>query len=225
MGQGRERFVGSSSDLVLKHMVKILEKVERRLGEKLFLKGERCAGPKCALIRRASLPGANKKTASRRRKTASEYGLLLREKQKVRFFYGLDDYEVEMYSGRAERKGIYNSQFLSLLESRLDTVVRYCGFAVSQREARTLVKYGHIAVNGRKVTIPSYQVKKGDSIAIRERSLRLPLFADIDIRLKKHSAPPWILLDAQKREGVVTGVSAELPLTVDVAKVKEFYSR
>lgn len=206
-------------------MVKILEKVERRLGEKLFLKGERCTGPKCALIRRASLPGANKKTAMRRRKSLSEYGLLLREKQKVRFFYGLDDHEVEMYSRKAEKKGIYSSQFLNFLESRLDTVVRYCGFAVSQREARMLVKYGHIAVNGRKATIPSHRVKKGDSIAIRERSLALPLFSDIGPRLKKHSAPPWLLLDAQKKQGTVTGVPAESPLTVDVTKIKEFYSR
>lgn len=182
-------------------------------------------GPKCALIRRASLPGANKKTAGRRKKTLSEYGLLLREKQKVRFFYGLDDHQVEMYSRKAERKGIYNSQFLTLLESRLDTVVRHCGFAVSQREARTLVKYGHIAVNGRKAATPSYQVKKGDTIAIRERSLALPLFAGIDARLKKHNAPSWLLLDAQKKQGTVTGVPAELPLTIDVTKVKEFYSR
>lgn len=206
-------------------MPKILEKVERRLGERLFLKGERCAGPRCSAIRRASSPGARKKTAGKRKKALSEFGLLMREKQKARFFYGLDDNEIERYSQKAAQKGLHNTQFLRFLESRLDTAVRHCGFAVSQREARHLITYGHILVNNKKVTIPSYQVKMGDVVAVRERSLSSPRFADLDARIKKHVSPQWIVLDAQKKQGTVAGVPEGAAFAFDTAKIKEFYSR
>lgn len=206
-------------------MPKVLEKVERRLGERLFLKGERCAGPRCSAIRRASPPGARKRTAGRRKRASSEFGLLMREKQKARFFYGLDDHEIEMYSQKAARTGLHSAQFLCFLESRLDTVVRHCAFAVSQREARHLITYGHILVNNKKVTIPSYQVKKGNVVAVRERSLSSPRFADLDARIKKHVSPPWIALDAQKKQGTVTGVPEGAAFAFDAAKIKEFYSR
>ena len=136
-------------------MGRVLEKVERRLGEKLFLKGEHCAGPKCAAVRRNYPPGVHgqKKKARRSR---SEYSQLLREKQKVRFSYGLDDKDVERYSEEAtKRPGLFVEEFIKMIESRLDNIVWRFGFAVSRRAARLLVNHGHITMNGKILNIPS----------------------------------------------------------------------
>ena len=115
-------------------MAKVLEKVERRLGEKLFLKGDRCIGPKCAFTRRSYAPGLHGK---RKRRGSSEYGELLRAKQRVRFVYGLDDRDIKKYTQEAESKsGVFSSNFWHLLESRLDNAVFRLGFAPSRRNAR-----------------------------------------------------------------------------------------
>ncbi|MBI2640645.1 MAG: 30S ribosomal protein S4 [Candidatus Sungbacteria bacterium] len=206
-------------------MPKILEKVERRLGEKLGLKAERCSGPKCALIRRGFPPGVHGKA---RRRGASEFAGLLREKQKVRFLYGLDDKDVKRYTEEAARRpGVFSSYFLEFLERRLDNAVFRLGFAESRRSARHLVSYGHITVNGKTVTIPSYRVRKGEIIAFKERSLRKGFLGELEQRLKKYQAPAWLALDSSRKEGTV--VSNPLPegveLTADVTKIKEFYSR
>ncbi len=205
-------------------MPKVLEKVERRLGEKLFLKGERCAGPKCALIRRNSRPGVHGK--KRQRRGGSEYGTLLREKQKIRFLYGLDDRDVKSYSKKASgASGIFSSNFLKMLESRLDNAVFRLGFAESRRIARQLVNHGHILVNGKKINVPSYSVQKGDIISLKASSS--PLFSELEVRLKKYEPPQWLKLDKVQKTGTVAALpeANEIGILIDVTKVKEFYSR
>lgn len=206
-------------------MTKILEKVERRLGEKLLLKGERCAGPKCAMVRRSYPPGSHGKA---RRKRISEYGELLREKQKVRFVYGLDDKDIKRYSKEAaSRPGVFGSNFWRLLETRLDNIVFRIGFTISRRASRALVGHGHILVNGRSVKASSYRVKLGDVVSIKERSLKTPLFTELDLRLKNYEAPKWLSIDKEKKEGRVVRIpdADEFDVTFDVIKIKEFYSR
>lgn len=205
--------------------MRILEKVERRLGEKLLLKGDRCSGPKCAMTRRNYPPGIH---GRRRRRGLSEFGELLQEKQKVRFLYGLDDHEIEGYVKKAQqRAGLFSVNFLSLLERRLDNAVFRLGLAASRRIARHLVSYRHVTVNGKTVSIPSYQVKKGETIGIREASQKSPLFAELDAKLKKYEPPKWLRLEKEKRQGIVTGIpeADDAQLTLDVAKIKEFYMR
>lgn len=221
-------------------MPKILEKVERRLGEKLFLKADRCGGPKCAMVRRAGPPGSRGSGAGKeRRRGRSEYGKLLAEKQKVRYLYGLDDRDVARYTKEAaEMSGVFSSNFLQLLESRLDNVVFRAGFAPSRRMARQLVNHGHILVEkilsapfkkGGKtvVDIPSYRVSKGERVSVKESSLGSPIFAGIDARLKNYEPPEWIALDKNKKEAVVTGAPSvdEQDIAAEVTKIKEFYSR
>lgn len=205
--------------------MRVLEKRERRLGEKLFLKGDRCQSQKCALTRRAYAPGIHGKS---RRRGLSEYGQLVKEKQKVRFLYGLDSKDVEVYSKKATSKsGVFSVIFLKLLESRLDNVVFRTGLAGSRRIARQLVNHGHALVNGKTVNIPSYQVKKGEVISLKERALASPRFADLETKLKKHYPPTWINLDRNKKTGTIVAVPGveETELTADVMKIKEFYSR
>lgn len=207
-------------------MPQVLEKVERRLGGKLFLKGDRCLGPKCAAIRRAYPPGAHGK--SRRRRRDSEYANLLHEKQRVRYVYGLDDRELERYNKIATAlKGAVGSNLLKILERRLDNAVYRLGFALSRRSARQTVNHGHILVNEKIMTIPSYQIKKGERISIKDRARSLRLFSDIDTRLKNYDPPRWLSLDKSKPEGTVIDMPSgeESEAIFDTAKIREFYSR
>ena len=209
---------------ILLYMTKVLEKVERRLGEKLFIKGDRCVGPKCALVRRTFAPGVHGKG---RRREPSEFGQLMREKQKIRFVYGLDDKDLKRYvTIAASRKGSFGTNVLKLLEQRLDNVVFRLGFGDSRRMARQIIGHGHITVNGKRVSIPSYQVKKGSIIGIKEQSL-VTLFKSIDERLRSYEAPRWLLLDKSKKVGTMTmnPEPDDVQTTVDITKVKEFYSR
>lgn len=211
-------------------MPKVLEKVERRLGEKLFLKSERCIGPKCALVRRATPPGVHGKSRGKgRRRGSSEYGKMLREKQKVRYLYGLDDKDARRYTQEAVSKsGVFSSNFLGLLESRLDSAVFRSGLAPSRRTARLAVSHGHIRVDGRTVNIPSFRVKKGNRISIKESSSGSLIFAEIDTRLKNYEAPAWIALDKDKKEAMIINVPRppdEMETLFEVTKIKEFYSR
>ena len=205
-------------------MTKVLEKVERRLGEKLFIKGDRCAGPKCAMVRRSFAPGVHGKG---RRREPSEFGVLFREKQKIRYIYGLDDKDLKRYILMAEsQKGMFGANVLKLLERRLDNIVFRLGFADSRRMARQVVGHGHILVNGKIVSIPSFQVKKGSVITLKEASLG-SLFKGIDDRLRSYEAPRWLGLDKNKKAGTMTMDpemdEAEMP--VNITKIKEFYSR
>lgn len=206
-------------------MVRVTEKHERRLGMKLLVKGDRCAGPKCVMVRRAYPPGIHGK---KRKRSPSEYGELLKEKQKVRFLYGIDDKRLGRYSKEAaSQPGIFSINLLALLERRLDNVVFRLGLASSRKSGRHLVTYGHITVNGRNVTSPSYEVRKGDRIGITERSRTSPLFMELSLRLKNYEPPAWLKLNQENRTGEVTNIPEEIDtqLIVDVSKVKEFYSR
>ncbi|MEK7541800.1 MAG: 30S ribosomal protein S4 [Patescibacteria group bacterium] len=210
-------------------MPKILEKVERRLGEKLFLKGDRCIGPKCAAARRAYPPG-NKGKKRPRGRGGSEYGELMREKQKMRFFYGLDDAEIKRYVGSAVReRGLFRDNFLRLIERRLDVIVWRLGLAPSRRSARQLIGHGHVTVNGRLVSAPSYAVRQGETIAVARR--REPAYAAAEESdhpsATMGALPRWLARDAKKPEGTVVGMPEpdELGHSFDVVKIKEFYSR
>ncbi len=207
-------------------MTKVLEKTERRLGEKLFLKGERCLGPKCAVARRAYPPGVHGKNR-RRRRESSEFGSLLREKQKMRFIYGLDDGDVKRYTEKAaSARGIFGVALMRLLESRLDNVVFRLGFASSRRLARQLVNHGHVLVNSRMVTIPSYSVRKDEVIALKETTKKSSLFSELDSRLKKHIPPVWLAREEGRKGKVVGEVMPEgNEILLDITKIKEFYSR
>ena len=210
-------------------MTKVLEKVERRLGEKLFIKGDRCVGPKCALVRRSYAPGAHGKGKGKgRRRDPSEFGALFREKQKIRFSYGLDDKDLKRYITIAvSQKGTFGTNVLKLLERRLDNVLYRLGFADSRRMARQVIGHGHITVNGKRVSIPSYQTKRGSIIGLKERSLNLGLFKGIDDKIRSYEAPRWLSLDKAKKVGTVTRdpEADDVQTTVDITKVKEFYSR
>ncbi|MBI2053252.1 MAG: 30S ribosomal protein S4 [Candidatus Sungbacteria bacterium] len=210
--------------------MRILEKTERRLGTKLFLKGDRCVGPKCAMVRRAYAPGVHgSKKGGRRGKSPSEFGELIREKQKMRFFYGLDDSDIKSYVERASQKpGVFDAHLMRMIESRLDVVVRRLGFAPSGRAARQTVVHGHITVNGSTVRSPSYQTKKGDVIGLTERSARTPSFASLSERMRAATPPPWLTADPERKTGTVTGIperDLSAGVTFDAVKVKEFYSR
>lgn len=206
-------------------MVRVLEKVERRLGERLLLKGDRCSSPKCAHARRGYPPGMHGKKRSR---NASEYGQLMREKQKVRFVYNLDDKDIKRYIMKAaEKPGLFNVNFIRLVEMRLDNGVYRFGFALSRRSARHAVKYGHISVNGRRVDIPSYQLKKGDVVSVRELSSSSVMFSHIDAKMKKYTPPQWLEVDMNKKQGTVVRLPEveNAGISSDFIKIKEFYSR
>lgn len=209
-------------------MQRILEKVERRLGEKLFLKGDRCLGPKCATVRRNYIPGAHGRTKSKRRGNVSEFSILMREKQKVRYLYGLDDKRIAGYNKKATAKpGVFSENFIQLLETRLDNTVYRLGLTASRRIARQVVSHGHVLVNGRTVNIPSYAVRRGDTVSLKERVLSFPLFAELDNRLKGYELPRWLELDRQKKIGTVVRMpeADDAKIVADITKIKEFYSR
>ena len=194
----------------------------RREGQKLFLKGERCYSTKCALEKRNFPPGQH----GQGRKKVSEYGLQLREKQKTKRFYGLQETQFRNLFDKAERKkGITGENLLILLETRLDNVVFRLGFASSRKEARQLVTHGHFTVNGKKVNIPSYEVKAGDVIAVKEKSQSSPKFKEIkDMTI---TVPSWVTVDVQKLEGKVLNLPTRDEIDTPVAEhmIVELYSK
>ena len=197
----------------------------RREGEKLYLKGDRCFTPKCAVVRRAFKPGMHGPT-SRTRPTP--FGIQLREKQKAKNTYGILETQFRNYFEKATRKlGNTGSFLVQMLETRLDNVVYRLGFAKSRALARQLAGHGHIRVNGKKVTIPSYQTKPGDVITLSPRITKSKLFAEEAARLEKHQAPSWLHLEAAALSGKVLSLpqGAELKQNFDPKLIVEFYSR
>lgn len=194
----------------------------RREGQKLFLKGDRCYSTKCALEKRNFPPGQH----GQGRKKISEYGLQLREKQKTKRFYGLQETQFRnLFDKAARKKGITGENLLILLETRLDNVVFRLGFASSRKEARQLVTHGHFTVNGRKVDIPSYQVKAGDIIKVKEKSASSPKFREIkDMTI---TAPSWVTVDVDKLEGKVISIPLRDEIDTPVAEhlIVELYSK
>jgi len=196
----------------------------RREGEKLFLKGTRCMTEKCAIERRSYAPGQH----GQGRQRISEYSAQLREKQKLRRIYGLQEAQFRVVFGRAERKtGITGDHLLKLLECRLDNVVYRLGFASSRKQARQLVNHGHLLVNGKKTDVPSYTVKPGDVVEVRQRSRELvPIQAALEA-VDGRGIPAWLELDKAAFKGTVRGLPAkeEIAVPVNEQLVVELYSR
>ena len=166
----------------------------RREGMKLFLKGERCYTEKCAIEKRNFAPGQHGKT---RKSKLQGYGVQLREKQKVKRIYGVLEDQFRLYFEQAERtRGITGETLLQLLERRLDNVAYRSGFATSRPAARQLVRHGHFTVNGRKVNIPSFSVKPGDVVAVRETSRKSPSILHALEEVKGRGVPEWLQFDA-----------------------------
>ena len=199
-----------------------VEKIERRLEADLGLKGERRLSGKSALEKRPFAPGQH----GQRRTKISEYGLQLREKQKVKFMYGISEKQFKkLVNDSAKMKGVHGENLLILLESRLDNIVYRIGFATTRRGARQLVNHGHITVNGKKVDIPSYRVKPGDVIAIKENSSD---HKGIEIALaNKVKRPDFINYDESKRIGTYVRYPERSELNADINEslIVEFYSR
>lgn len=199
------------------------EKKERSLGIKLFLKADRCNSPKCAMVRRPNRPGLH---GAARRKTSSEFGQQLHEKQALRFSYGLREAQMRKIVKEAVKNpGITGQMIMSLLERRLDNVVFRLGLAASRSVARQLVGHGHVVVNGRKVTAPSFQVKKDQVIAIRPQSKEHPLFKDLAVRFKAYEPPSWLHIDKDSFEGRVLSEPKDVETTFDVNMVVDYYSK
>lgn len=196
----------------------------RREGTKLFLKGTRCYTEKCAVDRRAYPPGQHGQARPR----ISEYNTQLREKQKLRRMYGLLERQFSGYFHKAARKkGVTTDYLLQFLEGRLDNVVYRICFSSSRKEARQLVDHGHILVNGRKVNIPSCQVKEGDTIEVKEKSRGIVPIQKALEGLDTRGLPSWLELNRSTMQGRVRAIPAtdEIELPVNVQMVVELYSR
>jgi small subunit ribosomal protein S4 len=196
----------------------------RREGMKLFLKGSRCYTKKCAFERRPTPPGQH---AIRRRKMG-DFGLQLREKQKIRRIYGVLERQFKNYFLAAERRsGVTGENLLQMLEMRLDNVVYRLGFAASRAQARQLVTHGHFAVNGRPTNIPSYQLKPGDRVEVRASRRDREPFKLARETLRSHQVPEWLQVDPANLAGTVLSLPSrqQLPLDVREQLVVEYYSR
>ena len=194
----------------------------RREGMKLFLKGERCYSGKCAIDRRSYAPGQHGQS----RKKYSEYGLQLREKQKVRRYYGVLESQFAKYFEMAEKKkGVTGDNLLSIVESRLDNVVYRLGFAMSRPEARQLVRHGHFTVNGKKVNIPSYLLNVGDVIAVNNDSLSSEKIKSIIEANEKRALVKWLERDGTT--GKVIGIceKEDIDLPIEEHLIVELYSK
>ena len=198
----------------------------RREGIKLYLKGDKCYSDKCSITRRSYAPGQHGQTQGR--KKVSEYGIQLREKQKTRRIYGILERQFRNYFEKAERqKGITGENLLVMLERRLDNVVFRLGFAASRTQSRQLVCHGHFTVNGRRVDIPSYLVKAGEVVMIREGSKQSPLFKDVADSLAHKTVPAWLELSAQDVSGKIVRYPTreEIDIPIEEHLIVELYSR
>lgn len=196
----------------------------RREGAKLYLKGDKCYSDKCAFTRRGYAPGQH----GQGRKKVSEYGLQLREKQKIKRIYGLLETQFRSLFEKADRmKGVTGSNLLSMLERRLDNVAYRSGFANSRAEARHLVRHGHFAVNGKRVNIPSYLVDKGDMLEVREKSQKIARIAGSLEAVKRREIPQWLELDSTAMKARVRDLPARDDVTAPMEErlVVELYSK
>jgi len=207
-------------------------KICRRAGRKLFLKGEKCFSAKCPMIKKAYPPGLIKK---KRGRPLSEYGKELREKQKLRNWYGLREAQFSKYAKdvleRTRRASSADQNPAELLirklETRLDNVIFRLGFSINRAQARQMVSHGEFLVNSKKVDIPSFQVKKGDKISFCPKFQKKEIFKRLDVSLKKYETPKWLKLDKAKVEGEVIGLPTleEASPPAEISSIFEFYSR
>jgi small subunit ribosomal protein S4 len=196
----------------------------RREGLKLFLKGERCYTDKCAIERRNYPPGEH----GQARPKFSEYSIQLREKQKLRRIYGVLEGQFRRYFAMADRsRGVTGETLLQLLERRLDNIVYRLGFATSRAEARQLVRHGHFCVNGRKVDIPSYLVRVGDRVTVRERSRQVTRIQEALELAQRRGVPDWLEMQPEAFAGTVKAfpTRADLTMPINEKLVVELYSK
>jgi small subunit ribosomal protein S4 len=197
----------------------------RREGMKLFLKGERCYTDKCAIEKRNFVPGQHGKA---RKSKMVGYGVQLREKQKVKRIYGVLEDQFRRYFAHAERtRGITGETLLQLLERRLDNVTYRLGLATSRAQARQLVRHGHLVVNGRKVDIPSFSVKPGDVLTLRETSAKNAAIAHALEEVKGRGVPEWLSFDSAALSGKIASLPtrAQINLPVQEQLIVELYSK
>lgn len=196
----------------------------RRLGDKLYLKGEKCFTPKCSFERRPYPPGQR----SQRRRKVSDRGLQLREKQKARAIYGLLERQFRRYYAEAVRRhGISGENLLRLLELRMDNVIYRLGFADSRAQARQIVLHGHIAINGRKSAIPSHILKVGDTVGWTERGQRSHYLEAVKETIASKEIPSWLSLNLESMTAGVLALPApeEVGARFNLATIVEYYSR
>lgn len=199
-------------------------KLCRREGEKLFLKGERCYTDKCSISRRSYASGQH----GQQRKKQSEYGLQLREKQKIRRYYGVLERQFRNYfDTAAQKRGVTGELLLQLLERRLDNVIYRLGLATSRPEARQLVNHGHFLVNGKKVNIPSYLVKMGDVVSVKESIKKSTKFEEIRDITGGKVVPEWLEMDSENLVGKVAALPTrdDIDLPISEHLVVELYSK
>ena len=191
---------------------------------KLFLKGDRCYSDKCAIDRRSYPPGQHGKS----RREFSEYGNQLREKQKVKRIYGVLEAQFRTYFEKAERKkGITGENLLVFLERRLDSVIYRLGFANSRNEARQLVRHSHFLVNGKRVNIPSYPIKPGDAIQLRDKSKNISGISEALESVARRGIPQWLELDKTNLRGTVKSLPSREDVTMPIEEqlIVELYSK
>ena len=197
----------------------------RRESEKLFLKGNRCMTVKCSFEKKSYAPGQH---GISQRAKVSEYGIQLREKQKVRRIYGILERQFRNYFEKADKlKGVTGENLLRLLESRLDNTVYRLGFAQSRNQARQLVRHRHFVVNGRLVDVPSFSMKPGDIVSVRDKSKKLPVFHDSMRRVRDEDMYPWLQLEKAKIEGTFVDYPNrdDIPVQVQENLIVELYSK
>lgn len=196
----------------------------RAEGMKLFLKGDRCFTDKCAYERRQYAPGQH----GQARRKLSDYGVQLREKQRAKQIYGILERQFRRYFEMADRmKGVTGDNLLLLLERRLDNMVYRIGFARSRTQARQMVRHGHIQVNGKRVNIPSYLVRQGDTLTICEKSRKVPAIIEAIESVERRGLPEWLSLEKEKFQGRVVSFPAREQLTVPIQEhlIVELYSK
>ena len=203
-------------------------KICRRLGEKLFLKGEKCYSAKCAMIKRPFAPGQK---AKKRKSALTEYGKEVREKQKMKKLYGVTEsqfkrYVKEVSENRGKTENVAD-ELIKKIESRLDNIIFRLGWAKSRAHASQLVSHGHFLINGRQVDIPSYAVHINDVIGIKSGSMSKESLKDINERMKKISLPAWLSFDKEKIQGKVIKkpILGDIQLPAEIAVIFEHYSR
>jgi len=197
----------------------------RRAGEKLFLKGERCLTPKCAIERRNTPPGAH---GMGRRRRLSEHGMQMREKNRARAIYGITERQFRKNFDEAARKpGVTGQYLLQLLERRLDNAVFRLGFATSRAQARQLVRHGHITVNGKKLSIPSYLVGVGDVVGWVEGSKKTEAYKAVSGAGQRQAIPKWLILDTQAVTGKIHALPepSDMDLKIEERMIVEYYAR
>lgn len=204
-------------------MARVLEKKERSLGVKLSIRGERCLSPKCAFIRKPYRPGQHGKRFRRR---MSEFGNQLKEKQRIKFSYNLSDRQLKkVFQDAAGKRDSSIEEITEALENRLENIIMRLGFAESRSIARQIVNHGHILVNGRKAKTGSYRLKVGDTVSIKPRSQKLPLFQELVGKVKNQELPSWLTLDKENLIGRMEALPRQVEMPFDLNLVVDYYSK